>query len=231
MTSKNTARQEARRSFWREHDKSSYKCPDCGRGSQLLRTGFEVHHTDGDPANNKMDNLVALCRPCHNIREGKKPSLNELELIQEQLNNTRTLIQNTPLVESSAEVSEVWDEFEEICKPYMVMKQIRRRKYVQLEVDFVAARGWKEVKTQAGDVHEPTPQLTLEAAQVVNAIMNKYNEEKTPKHSISAPKTAYGATTISYPPLLPEVCQRLASELRPIVMNESNWEPDHPNLR
>ena len=214
----------ARQSYWAERDKSEYNCPDCGRGQEQLRSGFEVHHIDGDPTNNKIGNLVALCRPCHNIREGKKPSLNELRLIQEQLDSTESLIQTTPFVESKEEASEVYSRHDAICKPHMVVKQIWRRKYAQLEIDFTAAKGWERVEAVGEYERDACPQLTEPATDIVNAIMGKYSDAKTPDNATSAMSTAHGATFISCPPLLPDVCLDLASELRPLVMNESNWE-------
>lgn len=214
----------ARESYWTERDRSEYNCPDCGRGEGQLRSGFEVHHIDGDPTNNKIGNLVALCRPCHNIREGKKPSLNELRLMQEQLDSTESLIQTTPFVESKEEASDVYSRHDAICKPHMVVKQIWRRKYAQLEIDFTAAKGWETVETVGEYERDACPQLTEPATDIVNAIMGKYSDAKTPDNATSAMSTAHGATFISCPPLLPDVCLDLASELRPLVMNESNWE-------
>ena len=31
----------------------------------LVRTAEEVHHKDGNPHNNDMDNLLSLCKSCH----------------------------------------------------------------------------------------------------------------------------------------------------------------------
>lgn len=90
MGYKQRSRNLARSRFWDNHDHDSYECPDCGRGLDEIRSDtFEVHHKDGDAYNNSMENLVALCRPCHNIREGKKPSLNEIKHLLNQ--NTRSL--------------------------------------------------------------------------------------------------------------------------------------------
>jgi len=233
MMSEDTARQRARRSFWQEHSKSTYECPDCGRRKQQLRSGFEVHHIDGDPSNNNSQNLIALCRPCHNIREGKKPSLNELRLIQEQLTNTAFLMQSTPFVESREEASEVFRRSDAITKPCMFVKQITRRKYATLEIDFEAAKGWKTTVVREGTEQERereiVPQLTEEATEIVNLIMGKYSDEEQADDGFSAMSTAHGASFISCPPLLPDVCLDLASELRPVVMNESNWEtPSRP---
>jgi len=77
MGHKNQSRKLARKIFWSEHNREDYRCPDCGRArNQIYSDHFEVHHIDGDPYNNSEQNLVALCRFCHNVREDKKPSLN-----------------------------------------------------------------------------------------------------------------------------------------------------------
>lgn len=84
--SKSDSRQEARRAYWKRHDRKSYQCPDCGRIESQLRTEFQVHHRDGDPSNNDPSNQVALCRPCHNLREGKKPSIRDIRHLRNQIN-------------------------------------------------------------------------------------------------------------------------------------------------
>jgi 5-methylcytosine-specific restriction endonuclease McrA len=40
--------------------RDGYVCVECGCPHTL-----QVHHLDGDPANNAMANLVTLCAPCH----------------------------------------------------------------------------------------------------------------------------------------------------------------------
>ena len=30
-----------------------------------IKSGGDIHHKDGDPTNNKVTNLIALCRKCH----------------------------------------------------------------------------------------------------------------------------------------------------------------------
>lgn len=58
--------------FWKNHDKESYTCPGCGREADEVER-FEVHHTDGHPANGDDDNLTALCRQCHWEEHGIEP--------------------------------------------------------------------------------------------------------------------------------------------------------------
>jgi 5-methylcytosine-specific restriction endonuclease McrA len=37
------------------------RCSDCGRDDVAL----EVHHVNGDPSDNRLRNLIPLCRDCH----------------------------------------------------------------------------------------------------------------------------------------------------------------------
>lgn len=61
------ARKEAREVYWAEYDRDGRQCPDCRRTWEEAG-GFDVHHIDGDPLNNELLNLVALCQPCHKNR-------------------------------------------------------------------------------------------------------------------------------------------------------------------
>jgi len=44
-----------------------------------------VHHINGNPYDNSIDNLIGLCTTCHRIAEGKKPSLDDLENMRKRL--------------------------------------------------------------------------------------------------------------------------------------------------
>ncbi|WP_164932813.1 nucleoside 2-deoxyribosyltransferase domain-containing protein [Halorubrum amylolyticum] len=81
---KRKSRKLAREMFWEKHDRETYECPDCGRQEEELLNTFEVHHKDGQPMDNRPENHVALCRPCHNLREGKKPSIGEIRNLRSQ---------------------------------------------------------------------------------------------------------------------------------------------------
>ena len=215
---KSTTRQRARRRYWDGRNKHQYECPDCGRRLSQLRTGFEVHHKAGDPDNNDPDNLVALCRACHNLREQKKPSLNEIELLRDQVDGPTGL---TPLVETPEGATAVYQASKEAGQPQMMLRQIKRRKYVELEIDFTAAAGWA-----TSDGREVCPILDEPTVEAANAIMDRYKDEKKPKNRLSALAANYGADIIGAPPMLPDVARRLARELRPLIMDEANWEPE-----
>lgn len=223
-TREKNLRHKARKRYWSEYDKDGYECPDCGRRVSDLRTGFEVHHIDGDVENSELDNLIGLCRPCHNLREGKKPSVNEISLMRDQIEEQGAFGRTTPLVESNEAASKVYQEHKKANQPHMILKRIKRRKYVSIHIDFTSAKGWKVVDTDDGETKEPIPVLTEGAVEAINAIADKYRDAKKPTNYFSALATAHGADCIGFPPMLPEVSRRLAAETRPIVMNEANWE-------
>jgi DNA-directed RNA polymerase subunit RPC12/RpoP len=85
---KSRSRQIARDRFWSDKNKSEYDCPDCSRSYDEIDDTFEVHHKDGEPHNNSMSNLVALCPLCHKLRENKKPSISEIKQLREQNKQT-----------------------------------------------------------------------------------------------------------------------------------------------
>lgn len=53
-------------------DKTNYKCEECGFEGYNKKTGktiLQVHHIDGNSANNKEENLKVLCPNCHAMTE------------------------------------------------------------------------------------------------------------------------------------------------------------------
>lgn len=239
--SKDAARDRARRVYWADLDRDGYRCPDCGRSSHELRTGFEVHHKDGNPENNDISNLVALCRPCHNIREGKKPSLNEIKLMRDQLAGSDGAGKNWAFIRAEEEVDPHFEACDSKCIPTMQINSLNREKYAELQIDFITTRGWQlfvrepesesvALETPKEDLNtlELTAQLTEDATEAVNAIMRKYRNKEFGENYITAPSTAYRANFIAYPPMRPDACKELANELEPVVMDENNWEPSYP---
>lgn len=82
---KNSSRTIARKRFWSENDKSQYSCADCNRTEQEIQGTFEVHHKNGNPYDNRLENLVGVCSVCHAIREDRKPSDSALQNALRQL--------------------------------------------------------------------------------------------------------------------------------------------------
>lgn len=80
---KNRSRKLARESYWEKHDRDTYECPDCGRTEKEIKGRFEVHHKNGEPMDNRPKNQVGLCRVCHNLREEKKPSIEEIRNLRD----------------------------------------------------------------------------------------------------------------------------------------------------
>jgi hypothetical protein len=234
--SKNSSRSVARRKYWDDKVMTEYSCPDCGRGLGQLRNGFEVHHVDGDATNNDMDNLVGLCRPCHNIREGKKPSINDYQFLLHESPNEQ---EGIPVIKSTEEENENFKRCDNQSIPVLEIIQKRRRKYATVQIDFSSTGGWKKfeavaVADQAEDAEldptdmpwkKPWAGLTERATRRVNAIVGKYEDEKQPLNHTNAPMMNYGVDYTRFPPLLTEVAKELAYELRPVVMDRSNWEP------
>ena len=58
---RNKSRRQARELYWAENDRDSYECPACCASE----TAFHVHHRNGDPLDNRMVNLLAICAYCH----------------------------------------------------------------------------------------------------------------------------------------------------------------------
>lgn len=51
--------------------KDQYRCQDCMLPQYLHSQQLDVHHIDEDKMNNKIDNLITLCRSCHTMRHLK----------------------------------------------------------------------------------------------------------------------------------------------------------------
>lgn len=71
--------------YWEVNDRETYRCPDCDRLEDEIIGGFEVHHKNGEPLDNRPENHIGLCRLCHCLREGKKPSLERTRHLRTQL--------------------------------------------------------------------------------------------------------------------------------------------------
>jgi len=175
MDFKNRSRKIARKRFWREYDKSEYQCPDCGRGVEEIRSQtFEVHHIDGDPYNNSMDNLVGLCRLCHNIREGKKPSLNEIKELRRQTSGETTNTVNGSDVEHLEPESKIEDYSEvEIAASYLFHEL---EEYLIRSAKFAPSKS-ATLKFKNGEGIYLNSGYHVEAEQTINCLKEKIGED------------------------------------------------------
>jgi hypothetical protein len=230
------SRQKARREFWKEHEKHEYNCPDCGREIGEIRHTFEVHHKDGDPENNDMDNLVGLCRPCHNIREGKKPSINDWKHVLGK--ETGQSSYRIPLIKTVEQENNHFAECDESSVPVLEVIQKNRRKYCSVQIDFTSTGGWQEFrrieqsKDRRGRSHyeegkhirEPHAQLTEQAVRTVNSIVTEYRDCQQPANHNVAFRTSHGFDYTRFPPLKVDKSMELADRIKPVVLDRSNWE-------
>jgi len=101
---KQRSRRIARDQFWNEHDRKKYECPDCGRTEAEIEQQFnpnewnaaqhnllEVHHKNGKPFDNRPENQIALCRLCHDLRHGNKPSKRAIKALRGSLKTEKHL--------------------------------------------------------------------------------------------------------------------------------------------
>ena len=100
-------KQTHREVCFREYDE---ECQVCGSEENI-----DVHHRDGNRANNRTDNLIPLCHSCHmHIHKGNRNSPLMSELIDEIRANTTPDI-NTDEFEgvpqkASVVAKETWDD-------------------------------------------------------------------------------------------------------------------------
>ncbi len=62
-------------------EKYNYQCAKCGYNF------LEIHHVDGNPSNDSIDNLIPLCKRCHVKIHGKRYSI-RLERLTQELRST-----------------------------------------------------------------------------------------------------------------------------------------------
>jgi hypothetical protein len=65
---------ERRKHRARGHKKALRLFPEIGPCEKCGNPKSERHHIDDDPHNNAPENIMALCRSCHTIEHGKRPS-------------------------------------------------------------------------------------------------------------------------------------------------------------
>lgn len=223
----NTLRERARRTFWSNKKKREYRCPDCGRAKEQLLTRFEVHHKDGDKKNNNRSNLIALCQPCHNIREGKKPSMKKIRHMRDQAvpDGTVSAPDDVPVCDGGDMYDEYIRRFYESQRPALLVVREKGDGWARVECDLESLDG--ALLSTAGKGPEPLQvALTNDAARALNHITAKYEmvdfKRGRPKTSLST--LEYGNVSfLNYPAMEEKHAIRLASEIKPIVESPNSW--------
>jgi len=224
---KNNLRNKARQKYWSSHDRAGYECADCGRAEAELLESFEVHHIDGDVSNNCVENLVGLCQVCHNLREGKKPSLRKTSHLVTQYSGGST--QNAspvPVCRSDDEYAKYVNNCFEINKPALVINMKNARKWAQVEYDLLALEGVFTLKNRGREIGAG---LNQEAVSIVQRVLQRYEDVETGGNSTGAlaiPSESSTGGFRSFPGMKLNDAKRLASELKPIVENPMNWTPN-----
>jgi len=226
--SQSTNREQARRTYWNEHDRESYRCADCQRSRRQIRGRFEVHHKDGNPSNNDLSNLVGLCRLCHNLREEKKPSLNEIKQFRDQFaTETPTVVPDElPVFQDNSKAGDYFRYCEQECIP--CVRIFPRRKYARFEIDWISTSGWatneQTEETTLGRNTEAT--LSKDAAEVVESIFEiKYSDKPTSKRGEYVANINPSTGLMFVPDIPIEPMKQFTREIWPTVMDERNWVP------
>jgi len=219
---KNNLRNKARQKYWSAHDRSDYECADCGRTEAELLESFEVHHIDGDVSNNCVENLVGLCQVCHNLREGKKPSLRKTSHFVSQYSGGQIRNPNTvPVCRSDDEYTEYVNSCFEIKKPALVINMKNARKWARVEYDLLALEGAFTLKNRGREIGAG---LNQEAVSIVQRVLQRYEDVETGGNSSGAlaiPSESSTGGFRSFPGMKLNDAKRLASELN----NDLEWLP------
>lgn len=222
---KEDSRKLARDRFWSQYARQTYTCPDCGRSRDQLRKRFEVHHKNGDPTDNGLSNLVALCQFCHNLRESKKPSLNEIEHMRNQFEAPESYFgtPTVPVVDSREEYNEYHEMCTEKYLPGLLVTTIPFRKYARVEFDFILASGWRILKKQKGPDTGLSTTLKDEKVDTVRRIVNKYKDRLAPSRSAHTLKVSKEPCFYTTPKMELAAARQLAYELEAVLHDRSNW--------
>ncbi len=62
------------------HKKALKMFPDIGPCERCGDEKSERHHIDDDPQNNVAENIMALCRRCHTLEHGKRPTKEAIKM-------------------------------------------------------------------------------------------------------------------------------------------------------
>lgn len=102
-------------------------------------------------------------------------------------------------------------------KPALLINMVRGRSWCFVECDMLPTAGRSN--------RTPNKILTEDAVSRINKICGEFADEDLRYDlSIGALSTAHGAGFMSFPDMRPEAARRFAERLRPIIMDESNWE-------
>lgn len=226
-------RNKARRLFWRKHDRQEYTCPDCGRKEIQLASGLEVHHEDGDLQNHDMSNLVALCQPCHNFREGKKPSIRKMRHMRDQIStdDVATATNCVPICRDGRSYDARLKGFRNENRPALVVDMTKGDGYARVECDFVTAEGALVAIDGEGQARDAQPTLSSAAARSMNQMVSMYedvNVKASAHHRTFTTSEDSNPAYVSFPPIAEEHAAAMASDLQPIVENPFSWTPANP---
>ncbi|MDD3580411.1 MAG: HNH endonuclease [Desulfobacca sp.] len=147
-------------------------CCFCGKS---CTTNIEIHHIDGDPANNELDNLIPVCFDCHGELEkynpdhpvGTKYRFLEIKTRREQIYEKHTLsylrqveIRISNFIANSRVQREVGDIS---CTVRTLSQDIP----VKLRLQIEPYQGEKKIEFQLGDLYEGEALWNLNPSQIV----------------------------------------------------------------
>lgn len=109
------------------HNLLPYKCSNCGNDGNWMgqKMSLQLHHIDGNPSNNQLENLTLLCPNCHAITEnyGNGHAKKEPPIIKYCANCGNIIGQNAILcrkcnIQSQRKFEISREELKELIKKY-----------------------------------------------------------------------------------------------------------------
>ena len=128
-------------------------------------------------------------------------------------------VDEVPLFEEQEAKTEYINYCFTVEQPALLINMVRGRTWCFVECDMLPTGG-----------RDPYPQnrrkaLTTDAVEQVNSICEVFEDEELRNSlSMGALSTAPGAGFMSFPDMRPDVARRFAERIKPIVMDEENWE-------
>lgn len=212
-------RSQARDVYWSDNDRANYICPDCGRSAAQIRGEFEVHHKDGNPHNNESENLVGLCSFCHNLREDKKPSLNDIRQFRDSEalrgRSGRTVYQ---MSSSDDAKDELFRENESENEVTLLIEEFADG--YNVHIDWLTTAGWIATKRDDVSISHESARLTNSALDTASRILDKYTSSVKNQSQLSTAASFYG---IGFDELTKAV--QFISEIEYVVRDKDNWRP------